>query len=194
MRLNRRGGAAKTHRLAAATEDEDAWLRWVGPLLFACAMATALAYGWSRLTHAASAGGTAPAAGPILVLAYPDEEAVKGMALDYRVFDRIDHTAAAALPLPPGSALQTVIRINAARLAQLEVALPDRRCGDDVLALFYRPDQMAPVQALTLASGAAAQDVDLRKANRDTLIMTLQMVPHAKNNWYCSVSLKGRPA
>jgi hypothetical protein len=119
-------------------------------------------------------------------LLYPSPFIEQSFKLGYATFQSEADGGWQAVPLPPGTALQVLIRVDTAGHEALFVTLPDARCQAGVEVVAWRPDQNKPVVQALLKKRSQAVDIPLAGIS-PSLIMGLRMPEGAANNWFCNV-------
>lgn len=125
-------------------------------------------------------------------LIYPVPAALRAMHLSYSVFDVHEDGDMMALPLPPGSAWQTMVALDPAGHQRLVLTPMSPDCGFPVVIAMYRADQAATLWhgELPAHSGSAKQVVDLSAIGaKNPLMVSLKMADGAKNNFSCNVTV-----
>lgn len=144
-----------------------------------------------------SAAEVAPVAGTAQTgtahgLIYPNAVARRALQLGYSVFDVHPDGSMMAVPLPPGSAWQTMVSIDPTGHGRLVLAPLRKECNFPVMVGLYRTDHGAELWHVELSphGTSANRVIDLAAIGaKDPLLVTFKMADGAKNNWSCNVNL-----
>lgn len=126
------------------------------------------------------------------LLVYPSHTALVSMKLDYEVVHANSDGSIMALPLPPGSALQTTVMLSPAGHHSLSATVPGEKCASGIDVNVYRLDQETPIFSGSIAPvpKRASLLMDLEKSKvSDPFIVTVKLAQGAQNNWFCNVML-----
>lgn len=125
-------------------------------------------------------------------LLYPGPAARQALHLDYALLEQHADGSVMVLPLPPGTAWQTMLALQPGPQRQLVIHPTRSECGFAVRLALYRVDRAKPLwQGQLDAHGKSqAQTIDLDAlAAHAPLLLTLKMADTATNNWSCNVDI-----
>lgn len=140
--------------------------------------------------QAAQAADTGAA--PADRLIYPGAAARRAIHLGYSVFDVNTDGSMMALPLPPGSAWQTMLALDPTGHQRLVLTSMQPECGFPVVITAYRADQATPVWhgELPPRNASVQRVVDLAAVDAtNPLLVSVRMADGAANNFSCNVTL-----
>lgn len=126
------------------------------------------------------------------VLVYPNAPAATALHLGYEVFTREADGSMMVLPLPPGTAWQTMVALDTAGHRRLVLTPMQAECAFAVVVEARRADQSKPLWHVELPahSAPAKQEVDLAQlGDANPLLLSFKMADGAQNNWSCNVAM-----
>ncbi|MGN2242007.1 hypothetical protein ACFWZU_00710 [Frateuria sp. GZRR33] len=142
-----------------------------------------------------SGGVTEPVAAavpPKFDLVYPSDDVEKSLRLNYKTYQRLTDGSIEVVPLPPGTAIGTLVSLTAPHKGSLHVELSRRECAPGVDIAAYRADQREPFYQGQMSYASHRQTVDIKiDADRypAEFILDLAMPRTAQHNWFCNVSV-----
>lgn len=140
-----------------------------------------------QAAHTADAGAAATNR-----LIYPGPAARRAMHLGYSVFDVNPDGSMMAVPLPPGSAWQTMLALDPTGHRRLVLTSMQPECGFPVVITVYRADQTTSVWhgELPPRNASVKRVVDLAAIDAvNPLLVSVRMADGAANNFSCNVTL-----
>lgn len=132
---------------------------------------------------------------PKFNLVFPTGGVEKALQLNYKTYQRFTDESIELVPLPPGSAIGTLVSLTTPREGSLHVELSRRECVPGVDLALYRADQREPVYRgqVSYTGNHHAVDVGI-KADRypAQFVLEVSMPKSAQHNWFCNVSANWR--
>lgn len=128
-------------------------------------------------------------------LVYPDEAIESEVGLKYESFVHNPDGTMTLVPLPPGSALQSILEFKVKSTDphdKLSVKLANRRCTYPVMVKIYDPESSHVLYGVNLGEQpmASSTSIDMNNLrNHKIILLTAAMSPAAKNNWWCNLTI-----